>query len=164
MKFGSVQLLSGARLDQYQQKTAAIINWVSDDKLSTDATPAPPASMVVHPDSVIDLTAKMDAVGRLTWDVPPGRWTILRFGHTTTGVVNHPAPPEGTGLECDKLDRDAARAFWAGAFGPLEKKLGPLMGDAFNHVLIDSYEVGGQDWSPSFAAEFRARRGYDLFP
>jgi hypothetical protein len=28
----------------------------------------------------------------------------LRFGYTTTGKTNHPAVPEGHGLEIDKLD------------------------------------------------------------
>ena len=41
--------------------------------------------------------------------------------------------------------------------------LGPLAGKgkAFDDVLIDSYEVGGQNWSPAFRAEFKRRRGYD---
>ena len=37
----------------------------------------------------------MDPDGRLAWDVPPGKWTVLRFGHTTTGVDNAPAPQDG---------------------------------------------------------------------
>ncbi|MFI5457548.1 MAG: glycosylhydrolase-like jelly roll fold domain-containing protein [Isosphaerales bacterium] len=56
-------------------------------------------------DRVIDLTGKMDASGRLAWDVPEGNWTIVRFGHTPTGRENHPSPASGRGLECDKLDR-----------------------------------------------------------
>jgi hypothetical protein len=39
---------------------------------------------------------------------------------------------------------------------------GPLAGKSFNNALIDSYEVGGQNWSPAFREEFRKRRGYDL--
>ena len=37
-------------------------------------------------DRVVDLTANMDGAGRLTWDVPQGKWTILRIGHTLTGA------------------------------------------------------------------------------
>ena len=48
------------------------------------------------------------ADGRLVWDVPAGDWTVLRVGHACNGCQNHPAPPEGTGLECDKLSREAA--------------------------------------------------------
>ena len=40
---------------------------------------------------------------------PTGKWTILRFGHTSTGKQNHPAPEAGRGLECDKLSKRAAK-------------------------------------------------------
>ena len=35
----------------------------------------------------------MDATGHLTWEVPPGDWTIMRFGHTATGQHTGPAGP-----------------------------------------------------------------------
>ena len=31
-------------------------------------------------------------------------------------------------------------------------------------ILIDSYEVGMQNWTERFAEEFHQRRGYDLLP
>jgi hypothetical protein len=112
-------------------------------------------------DGVMDLTAKLSADGRLTWDVPPGEWIILRLGHTPTGVENHPAPAEGTGLECDKFSTTALDAHWAGFVQKLVNDAGPLVGHTFNSTLIDSYEVGGQDWTENFRAEFQKRRGYD---
>ena len=30
---------------------------------------------------------------------------MLRFGYSLLGITNHPATPEATGLEVDKLDR-----------------------------------------------------------
>jgi hypothetical protein len=38
---------------------------------------------------------------------------------------------------------------------------GPLAGKALREVLIDSYEVGSQNWTPRFREEFQKRRGYD---
>jgi len=102
--------------------------------------------------------------GRIVWDVPEGDWTILRLGYTPNGQLNHPAPKEGTGLECDKLSKEAVEAHWAGMMGPLIEELGPLAGKSLNNVLIDSYEVGTQNWTPKFREEFRKRRGYDLMP
>ena len=113
---------------------------------------------------IVDLSARLAADGRLEWDVPAGDWTILRLGHTPTGKSNHPAPAEGTGPECDKFSRAALDAHWAGYVKTLVADAGPLAGKSFNNVLIDSYEVGGQNWTPKFREEFRARRGYDLFP
>jgi hypothetical protein len=111
--------------------------------------------------SMVDLTGKLDARSKLKWAVPPGEWTVLRVGYTPNGQENHPAPPEGTGLECDKFSREALDAHWAGFVQKLIKDAGPLAGNTFDDVLIDSYEVGGQNWSPDFRAEFKKRRGYD---
>jgi hypothetical protein len=96
--------------------------------------------------------------------VPEGDWTILRIGHTPTGKDNHPATPEGRGLEVDKMSREALDAFWQNAIAPLLREAGPLAGKVFNNVLVDSYEVGCQNWTPKFPQEFRKRRGYDLTP
>ena len=92
-----------------------------------------------------------------------GDWTILRLGYTPTGVENHPAPAEGTGLECDKFSQEALDAHWAGFVQKVLDELGPLAGKGkpLNNVLIDSYEVGGQNWTPRFRSEFEKRRGYD---
>lgn len=115
-------------------------------------------------DGLVDLTSKMDASGHLEWDVPAGNWTILRMGHTPTGKDNHPSPPEGDGLEVDKLSREALDTHWAGMMAKVLADVGPLAGKVLNNSLIDSYEVGSQNWTPKFREEFRKRRGYDLLP
>ena len=70
------------------------------------------------------LTAEMNADGRLAWDVPAGKWTVLRIGHTSTGQDNHPTPESGRGLECDKLSKAAI----AGPFRRIPEKT--LIADA----------------------------------
>jgi hypothetical protein len=52
---------------------------------------------VIERGSVVDLTDKMDERGVLNWDAPVGVWTIMRFGHTTTGSINEPSPESGAG-------------------------------------------------------------------
>ena len=124
------------------------------------------ADLVVQRTGIVDLTGELHADGRLTWEVPSGDWTILRVGYTPTGVENHPAPAEGTGPECDKFSREALDAHWAGFVQKVLDDLGPLAGKGktLNNVLIDSYEVGGQNWTPQFRSEFEKRRGYDPLP
>ncbi|MDH7502805.1 MAG: glycosyl hydrolase, partial [Verrucomicrobiota bacterium] len=78
----------------------------------------PPESSI-SPDRIVDLTVKMDPAGRLTWEVPDGHWTILRLGHTSTGVENAPAPASGRGLECDKLSKEGIEANFAGMMAKL---------------------------------------------
>jgi hypothetical protein len=124
---------------------------------------APPATWVPL-GKEIDLTSHLAADGRLTWTVPAGDWTILRIGHTTTGAENEPAIPAGRGLECDKLSAHALDIHFAGLVQKVLDDSGPLAGKTLNNILIDSYEVGNQNWTPAFREEFRKRRGYDLLP
>jgi hypothetical protein len=123
-----------------------------------------PADSVVDPAKLVDLTAKMDAEGNLKWEVPAGRWTIARFGYTSTGSLNAPAPASGRGLECDKCSREAMDTFFAGQMGKLCDDVGPLAGKALVATHIDSWENGAQNWTSAFRAEFQRRRGYDPLP
>jgi hypothetical protein len=124
-----------------------------------------PADAVVAKDKIVVLdSANFAADGKLTWDVPEGDWTILRLGHTPTGAVCAPAPLPGRGLECDKLSREGIDAHWASGIAPLLKHLGPYAGKVLNNCLIDSYEVGTNNWTPKFREEFIKRRGYDPLP
>ncbi len=137
-----------------------------DNGAFVNATPdtGPAAkNLLVESDQLIDLTSRMDTNGRVEWDAPDGDWTILRIGYTPYGRENHPAPPEGTGPECDKFTPEALDAHWTGFVQKAIDDLGPLAGPGktFDNVLIDSYEVGGQNWSVHFRDEFQKRRGYD---
>ena len=124
----------------------------------------PDQTAPVPPEAIVDLTEKLGADGRLDWTVPTGPWVILRFGRTTTGATNAPAPPSAKGLECDKLDREGADAHFDGYVAKVLENAGPDTGKALREVFIDSYEVGDQNWSPSFREEFKQRRGYDPVP
>jgi hypothetical protein len=130
------------------------------DGLLPDVSSAP-AGLSTAKESVREITSAF-VNGRLSWDVPAGNWTILRLGHVPTGKNNHPAPPEGDGLEVDKLSREAMDAFWAGTMAAVIKDAGPLAGKVLNNALIDSYEVGNQNWTPKFREEFRFRGYFPL--
>ena len=116
--------------------------------------------IIPHKD-VLDLTSKLAADGRLKWQVPAGNWVILRLGYTPIGMNNHPAPAEGTGLECDKLSKTALDEHWDGFMQKILADIGPLAGKTLKSSFIDSYEVGNQDWTANFRQEFEKRRGYD---
>jgi hypothetical protein len=132
---------------------------------SPAAFPAIPAGAAVDPSRIVDLTDKLTAEGRLAWDVPAGRWTILRFGRTTTGANTRPAPVPGLGLECDKLDAAAFDAHYDAFVGALLREIGPRRTDGqagWTTLHIDSWEMGAQNWTGAFREEFQKRRGYDL--
>jgi hypothetical protein len=123
-----------------------------------------PADQVVPKSGIRNLTDKMDARGVLRCELPEGHWTILRLGHTTTGVVNHPAPASGLGLETDKLSRKATVFQFEALMGRIIEKIGPLAGKTLVATHIDSWEIGVQNWTPTMRADFKRLRGYDLQP
>ena len=153
LRTGDVLAKSGMNMGHLNEKNSA-------------PTAAPAPGLTVPRAAIVNLTSQMKADGKLDWDVPAGQWTILRVGYTPTGRDNHPAPEGGLGLECDKLSAEALDAHWAGLVQKVVDAFGPLAGKgkAFNNVLIDSYEVGGQNWTAKFREEFQARRGYDPLP
>lgn len=116
---------------------------------------------------IFDLTDRLDPNGRLTWDVPGGDWTILRFGRTTTGANTRPAPQPGLGFESDKFDPAALDAHFDAFVGTLLREIGPRPNDrttGWTMLHIDSWEMGSQNWSGRFREEFQRRRGYDPLP
>jgi hypothetical protein len=126
--------------------------------------PRLPAAAVTPRAQLLNLGDKMDADGRLRWDVPPGQWMLLRMGHTSTGVENHPAPKGGLGLESDKLSREATKVHFYALMQKLIDEVGPLASKTLVSTHIDSWETGSQNWTPSFREDFRRLRGYDPTP
>lgn len=124
---------------------------------------APPDAVIAQ-DHVIDLTAKMDAAGKLSWTAPAGQWTVLRFGHAYNGSQIGPTLKDQRGPETDKLSK-AATAFH---FTTFVRHLNEITGSDFKSALvathIDSWEGGGQNWTAGMREEFKKRRGYDPLP
>ncbi|MBR5925336.1 MAG: hypothetical protein IKZ60_07705 [Bacteroidales bacterium] len=123
-----------------------------------------PSAPDAQPSEVIDITDKVQD-GILRWTAPEGRWMIYRFGTSLTGKKNHPASMEATGLEVDKLDKDAFSRYLHTYLDMYKDAAGGLLGKhGIQYLLIDSYESGAQTWTDNLPAEFKARRGYDLMP
>jgi hypothetical protein len=125
--------------------------------------PIVPADQTIPKGGVIDLTTKYVG-GKLSWTPPAGEWTVVRYGHTSYGTVNHPAPAGGLGLESDKLSKSATKAAFDGLIGKLADDVGPLVGKSFMTTHIDSWETGSQNWSEDFRKDFQRLRGYDPMP
>jgi hypothetical protein len=122
------------------------------------------SSVFLRRSEVLNLTGKLDGNGTLTCELPPGDWTILYFGMVTTGKKNHPAPPEGKGLECDKMSKEHIRSHFHGMFDDLLAEMTPEERKVLKGVTIDSYEVGPQNWTDGFDKTFAEHNGYDPIP
>jgi hypothetical protein len=126
--------------------------------------PAAPKEQVIDLESIVDLTGRLQADGRLVWDVPPGEWTIVRLGVRSTGANTRPAPAAGLGLESDKFSKEALATHFQSYFDPLLTAIGPRpIGRKVGFVALDadSWEMSSQNWTPGFREKFKRRRGYD---
>ena len=117
-------------------------------------------------EDVVDLSGSMDSEGQLEWDAPAGIWRIYRIGHACTMAFPHPVPEEliGKTFEADKMNAEITALHWDNVLGPLKEHVGKYFGKSFTHLLIDSYEAGGQDWTDGFREQFQGMNGYDPLP
>ena len=117
----------------------------------------------ISPADIVDLTAALSPDGRVDLAAlgeRKTRYRVLRFGYTCTGKLNHPAPEHLVGLDCDKLSRRGLDAHWPHMPGRYLELPGAR--EALKWCTIDSYEVGGSNWTDDFEEQFRMRRGYDI--
>jgi hypothetical protein len=151
----------GARIHRFEEK-AGSSQFLFE--YETVPTPEVPAEATVPVANIVNLSAQMDADGRLRWEVPPGRWIIQRMGYVPTGARNRPATGPGSGLEADKLSGEHMEAYLHGWLDPIAEALGPLFGDSLRYMVMDSWEAGMQNWTDDMIGEFARRRGYDPTP
>ncbi|WP_139959684.1 glycosyl hydrolase [Flavicella sediminum] len=119
------------------------------------------ASLKVGSNDVIDISDKMDASGKLSWNAPAGNWTVQRFGMTPTGTKNSPSAPQGKGYEVDKANKALAQYHYSQFIGEFLKRIPEESKSAFKYVIADSYEMGSQNWTDGYEAKFEAKFGYN---
>jgi hypothetical protein len=110
---------------------------------------------------VVDLSARMDAEGNLTWNFPQGDWEVLRIGYTDTRKHLTDAADTPLGLPLDAMNATAFDHYWRDAVAPLLDAAKPYLGTSLRYLVTDSWEAGGANWTDGFREEFRRRRGYD---
>ena len=152
------RLHTAARVHHAEEKAGFASPW----DIESFPTPEAPDCDIAR--EVLDISSCVRD-GRLCWDVPPGRWKVLRLGASLIGKQNHPASPEATGLEVDKLDPGAWERYFHNYIDSFSEAAGGLTGRrGIRYILADSYEAEFQNWTPAMLREFRSRRGYDALP
>ncbi|RYG64470.1 hypothetical protein EON80_19185, partial [bacterium] len=155
---------SAPRVERYQEKQ--LNKTFQDPQPPFDAYvwPAQPepddAALVIPTGAVQNITSKV-VNGKLDWDVPAGDWVVMRSGLAPTGVKNAPAPPEATGFEVDKMNREHLRSHFDSYMGELLRRMPIADRTALKHVVADSYEMGPQNWTDGLTENFKTRYGYD---
>ncbi len=160
-EIAEIVLHTADRINMFEEKDA----FAPVGDLNGKTTTA--ANDVIATNDIVDLTNKLSADGMLNW-IPPGgsEWAIVRFGYSLMGITNHPASPEATGLEVDKLDPVAVKNYFTNYLDQYENATGGLMGKkgGLQFMVTDSWEAGAQNWTANLPAEFQKRRGYSIIP
>ena len=158
LKIKEIRFHGTPRIHQWEGKSGLV--WRVARSTSAEEIPA---QHCIQSDEVIDLTASLQG-DEVQCTLPEGAWRILRVGHTSTGHTNATGGA-GRGLECDKFSRQAVAEQIDNWFGAIYRSVDPEVAKRVIKILyVDSWECGSQNWSENFAAEFKARRGYDLKP
>ncbi|WP_235906511.1 glycosyl hydrolase [Ginsengibacter hankyongi] len=111
---------------------------------------------------IINLTGNFKN-GVLTWDMPAGEWTIIRYGWTCTGAMTSTTSEGWGGLSLDHLNPDAFKKFSHDVILPLINAA-QSVGNSLHFLQTDSWEMGNVGWTNNFPADFKKFRGYDLTP
>jgi hypothetical protein len=104
---------------------------------------------------IVDLSEKLDASGRLVWDVPPGQWALVRFGHTTI---------DGHEYDVDVLDPKAVEGHFNRMGKAIIADVGPLAGKTLTHFYSVSWEGAVPTWTGAFEGDFKKSCGYAIRP
>lgn len=126
-----------------------------------------PSPERIMKNKIINLTGRMQRDGTLNWQVPPGNWTIMRFVSRSTGALTRPAPEQGMGFECSKMDTTIVNWQLHSYVGKILNKIDRSNSDqtgGLKTLHLDSWEMGSQNWTSQFRKEFIKRRGYDPLP
>ncbi|MCU0779461.1 MAG: hypothetical protein MUF86_17605, partial [Akkermansiaceae bacterium] len=96
--------------------------------------------------------------------IPPGEWTIIRYGMTSTGKRNNYASAGFRGGLCyDPIHKAGVDAQWNDVVKPLVK-VAKENGNSLKFLHLDSWEMGLCNWTHDFEKSFQQRRGYDPRP
>ncbi len=113
-------------------------------------------------EDVTDISKYADAEGRIRWDAPEGRYAILRFGHTGTGVKVSTHSPGAGGLAIDYMSVEAMDLQFNNAVMPLLEDLQKTGGKSLRYLHDDSWELGAANWTPRMEKAFSEANGYDI--
>lgn len=158
-KIAELVLYTGARVNRFEEKAA----FSATDKLYDKATLDISGSILKA--GLVELTSKMSADGTLDWTPPAGNWMVLRLGYSLLGITNHPASPEATGLEVDKLNAGYVKAYLTNYLDQYKDATNGMMGKkGLQYIITDSWEAGAQNWTDNLMADFKNLRGYNMLP
>jgi len=157
---GKINLTSDAKVQCSEEKSANVSEYIEANRTNVIY----PSDETIQSSQIIDISNKLAPDGTLTWDIPDGRWAIMRFCHIPTGGSLKHGRQNLMGLECDKMSVHAAEIQFKNYFEKIMDSLSVSSSGKLSGLTIDSHEAGSQNWTSDFIQEFTKRRGYDPVP
>lgn len=160
LELRDVTLTSLPMIDDYEIRAGYVNDYISiasnHSAFSSDVAPVA---------SVTDITSFMDSAGRLQWTAPSSgrKWVVIRVAQTPTGGRTKHGRRGQMGPECDKMLPEAARLQWDNFDKVIIDSLSSL-GLKPQGVIMDSHEMGAQNWTFGYEDEFLRLNGYDITP
>ena len=111
---------------------------------------------------VVSLTSSFKD-GKLNWDVPEGKWVILRFVCSNSGQHLIVPSPNSKGLFIDFFDPEATKRHLKHFMDRLGVTPENSSETGLDYFEFDSMELSeGIPWTDSFPAIFKERQGYEI--
>lgn len=104
---------------------------------------------------IIDLSGNLDGKWEMSWAVPEGNWTLVRFARTTMA---------GHEYDVDVLDPAAVAGHFNRMGTALIEDAGPAAGKTLTHFYSVSWEGAAPTWTVGFEEQFEKYRGYKARP
>ncbi|MFC2138847.1 glycosyl hydrolase, partial [Bacteroidota bacterium] len=112
--------------------------------------------------NVLDLTEKVDSLGKLNWIAIDGNWKLYAVFQGWHGKMVERAAPGGETNVIDHFSKKSLNNY----LNKFEAAFENINIQSLRAFFNDSYEVddayGQANWTSSFFNEFQIRRGYDL--
>jgi hypothetical protein len=116
---------------------------------------AMPDRETVIKEDIRDISSGLNQAGELHWEVPAGKWKIVRFGFIPTFQQMNEFVYQ------DHLRTDIYNDYYKKYFGDILNELTAEERSAVKIIESDSYEAGVAEWSQQFVEDFIRLRKYD---
>ena len=125
------------------------------------AWPDSDAKMIPDLSEIINISDKFKD-GELVWEIPPGKWQVVRFVCSNNGQQLIAASPSSKGFFIDFLDPEATRFHFEYIFKQLGLEKGVDNNTPLKTLDDDSMELNdGIQWSTNFQKWFQKYHGYN---
>ncbi len=139
-------------------------NPIYSKEVAVIAIPDNPEKKIKDLADLVMLHEKFDGK-TLTWEVPEGNWTVLRFVCSNTGQHLIVPSPNSDGLFIDFFDPSATKRHLAYILGRLGITRENAKDKGLGYMEFDSMELDeATAWTDAMDSVFKAHHNYDILP